>query len=229
MPAHSRRARHFRRPSGRTAMPPRKLVVKKTLILLALAAAPFAASACDSSTPCQSNKLGYTYVQLDAVYADAEGVYPWGARLSGSYAFTDNVFATASFGRVKDDDVNGYADYTNKTWSLGVGFNNAIGANADWVSQLQYVRTHAKEDWNGGYWRSRSSGYNISTGVLGHVTDKLTANAYLGYEDYDHHYDGDFYADFGMGYAINKTWSLQGGLKLNEFVETYSLGVRASF
>lgn len=205
--------------------------MKKSLILLALSAASFAASACDSSTSCQSSKLNYSYVQLDAVYADAEGVYPWGARLSGSYAFTDNVFATASFGRVKDSDVLGNDDeeYTNKTWSLGVGFNTAIGANADWVSQLQYVRTHAKGEWDGGYWRSRTTGYNLSTGVLGHVTDNLTANAYLGYEDYNHHYDGDFYADFGMGYAFNKTWSLQGGLKLNEVAETYTLGVRASF
>lgn len=200
--------------------------MKKTLIALALAAASFGASASES------NNLGYTYVQLDAVYADADGsVYPWGARLGGSYAFTDNVFATASIGRVKDNDVDGdsHSEYTNKSWSLGVGFNTAIGASADWVSQLAYVRSRQSEEWYGDEWRTHTSGYNLSTGVLGHVTDKLTANAYLGYEDYNHHYDGNFYADFGMGYAFNPTWSLQGGLKLNENVETYSVGVRASF
>lgn len=201
--------------------------MKKTLIALALAAASFAASASES------NHIGYTYVQLDAVYADTDGgVYPWGANLSGSYAFSDNVFATASFGRVKDNDAFGDNDdeYTNKTWSLGIGFNTAIGANADWVSQLAYVNTHQKEKWDGNtVWRERANGYNLSTGVQGHVTDKLVANAYLGYEDYNHHYDGNFYADFGMVYALNDTWGLHGGLNLSENVETYSVGVRASF
>ena len=201
--------------------------MKKSLLVLALAAASFAASASES------NNIGYTHVQLDAVYADTDGgVYPWGAKLSGSYAFTDNVFATASLGRVEDNDAFGDSDdeYTNKTWSLGIGFNNAIGANADWVSQLAYVRSHQKEEWNGAkFWNEHANGYNLSTGVLGHVTDKLTANAYLGYEDYNHHYDGNFFADFGMGYAFNQTWSLQGGLKLAEGVDTYTVGVRASF
>jgi hypothetical protein len=201
--------------------------VKKTLIALALATASFAATASES------NHLGYTHVQLDAVYADTDGgVYPWGAKLSGSYAFNDNIFATASFGRVKDNDAFGDSDdeYTNKTWTLGIGFNNAIGANADWVSQLAYVRASQKEEWEGDMlWRERTSGYNLSTGVRGHVTGQLTANAYLGYEDYNHHYDGNFYADFGMGYAFNPTWSLQGGLQLSENVETYTVGVRASF
>lgn len=204
--------------------------MKKTLIAFALAAASFGASASES------NNLNYSYVQLDAVYQDfGGGEYPWGLNLHGSYAFTDNVFATASIGRTKDNDVYGDAwENTNKSWSLGVGLNQAIGANADWVSQLAYVRTSHEDEWNdadGEGWTSRLRlrGYNVSTGVLGHVTDKLTANAYLGYEDYNHHYDGNFYADFGMGYAFNPTWSLQGGLKLNETAETYSVGVRASF
>lgn len=213
--------------------------MKKSFLALALVAASFAASASDS------NNIGYTHVQLDAVYADTDaGVYPWGAKLSGSYAFTDNVFATASLGRVEDNDAYGSdnEEYTNKTWSLGIGFNKAIGANADWVSQLAYVHSSHRNEWNydgfGGSHRARLRGYNVSTGVLGHVTDKLTANAYLGREDYSCHdndeedgcsYDGNYYADFGMGYAFNPTWSLQAGLKLNENVETYSVGVRASF
>jgi len=200
--------------------------MKKTLLTLALFAVPFVASASES------NNIGYTHVQLDAVYADSYGVYPWGAKLSGSYAFTDKIFATASIGRIKDNDIFGDSDdeYTNKSWSLGVGFNQAIGDNADWVTQLAYVRTTEKEEWLGEtFWRARTSGYNVTTGVLGHVSANLTANAYLGYEDYNHNYEGDFYADFGMGYSFNPTWSLQAGLKLNESVETYSLGVRASF
>ncbi|WP_342317061.1 hypothetical protein [Lysobacter sp. FW306-1B-D06B] len=212
--------------------------MKKTLIALALAAAPFVSFASES------NGIGHTYVQLDAIYQDADGLYPYGAGLSGSYAFTDTFFATASYASTRDNDFNAdpysprYYDtynehYRQTNWSLGVGFNQSLGSRADWVTQLSYVNSSTTMRFEDDYYyyraRTRSSGYNISTGVLGRLTDKLNANAYLGYEDFNHNYDGDFYAAFDMVYAFNKTWGLHGGVKLNDGMETYTVGVRASF
>jgi len=220
--------------------------VKKTLFALALVAAPFASFASES------NGLDYTYVQLDGIYRDASGFYGTGAGLSGSYAVTDNVFLTGSYARVGDTHSWGWSDElyryshhgkdTLSAWTLGVGFNQSLADRADWVTQVAYVRPGAKwnesdcyyyggisegcDRWSG---NDHASGYNVSTGVLGHVTNELTANAYLGYEDYNHHYDGNFFADFGVGYAFNKTWSLQTGVRLAEGSETWKLGVRASF
>lgn len=221
--------------------------MKKTLLALALAAVPFVSSASES------NGIGYNHVQLDYVYEDAY-YYGNGAAISGSYAFTDNFFVTGRYARTTDDvdswlgdfDFSAYdldirdvdVDLAVKNWSVGIGFNKAIGDRADWVSQLAYARKEVDADITvcgaGGCVSDSGkvvdySGYNLSTGVRGRVTDALSANAYLGYEDYNHHYDGDFYADFGLGYAFNPTWSLQTGVRLADSTQTWNLGVRASF
>ncbi|MDI9238959.1 outer membrane beta-barrel protein [Lysobacter sp. LF1] len=211
--------------------------MKKTLIALALAAAPFASFASES------NGIGYTNVQLDGVYEDSAGFYGKGAGISGSYAFTDNFFVTGSYSRTRDSDSWQSGKWydrerlTNKNWTLGVGFNTSIGTRADWVSQLAYARHGVSSNYKSCYANTcyadndsdHVSGYNLSTGVRGRVTDQLTANAYLGYEDYSHHYDGNFYADFDMGYSFNKTWSIETGVRLAEGMETWNLGARASF
>jgi len=206
--------------------------VKKSLIALALAAAPFLANASEA------NGIGYTYAQLDYTHQDAGRPYLNGGTLSGSYAFNDNVFATASYGKTSDSYNDWYLGARvrakSEAWSLGVGFNTAIGSRADWVTQVAYVdndvsaRVHhdacpdcdASVNFKGG---------KVSTGVLGRVTDQITANAYLGYEDYDHGYEGNYFADFGVVYAFNPTWGLHGGLTLADGNETCNLGVRASF
>jgi len=207
--------------------------VKKSFIVLALAAAPLLANAAES------NGIGYTYAQLDYVYQDGvngHGInfYPNGGVLSGSYAFTDNIFGTASYSAVEDSRDHG--KFKNPGWTVGMGLNTPIGANADWVSQISYADSDARVKLRESYWGCTDcrenlnyQGGTISTGVLGRVVDGLTANAYLGYEDYSHHYDGNFYADFGMVYSFNPTWGLHGGLRLAEGVDTYTVGLRASF
>lgn len=202
--------------------------MKKTMIALALAAASFAANASES------NGIGYTYAQLDYTYQDADYAYFNGGVLSGSFAVNDNVFLTASYGKA-GDTVAGAAKLDSEDWSVGVGLNNAIGTKADWVTQVAYahseyeVRARGCTGMSGCSYSENLRGGKISTGVLGKVADRVTANAYLGYEDYNHGYEGGYFADFGAVYAFNDTWGMHGGLKLSDGAETYSLGVRASF
>jgi len=203
--------------------------VKKTLFALALAAAPFLANASEA------NGIGYTHVQLDYLYQDGDGIYPNGGVLSGSYAFNDNVFATASYG--ENSDSRSHTRFQSENRSLGVGFNTAIGSRADWVSQIAYVDNDVSVRVHDSFWNCAPhckgglnfKGGKISTGVMGRITDQLTANAYLGYEDYDHGYEGNAFADFGVVYSFNPTWGLHGGLTLAEGTDTYTVGVRASF
>ncbi|HEY1141873.1 MAG TPA: hypothetical protein VGE88_16970 [Lysobacter sp.] len=122
----------------------------------------------------------------------------------------------------------------SEAWSLGAGFNTAIGSRADWVTQVAYVDNDVSARLRHGACADCNASVNfrggkVSTGVLGRVTDQLTANAYLGYEDYDHGYEGDYFADFGVVYSFNPTWALHGGLTLADSSETYNLGVRAKF
>ncbi|WP_342316386.1 outer membrane beta-barrel protein [Lysobacter sp. FW306-1B-D06B] len=207
--------------------------MRKALTALVLAlAAPLAANASDS------NGIGYTNVQLDYIY---EYDFMDGVGISGSYELTDNFFLAGSYAYTTDsEDVVGYAaDTTHKSYTLGVGFNTPIGDRADWVSQLAFARHDVSghdvscyvaepQNCRAERWSAHAKGYNLSTGVRGRITDKLTANAYAGYEDYSG-YEGNWYADLNVGYNFTKTWSAEAGVRLNEDAPTWRLGVRASF
>ncbi|GAA5071675.1 hypothetical protein [Lysobacter panacisoli] len=235
--------------------------MKKTCIALALAAAPFCSMASEA------NGIGYDYVQLDGLYEDADGYARFlydehdfsgkGARLSGSYAFTDHLFVTASAGRTKGSNDTFYAwynysnaDETREGWSLGLGYNQSIGTKADWVSHVAYVNSTVEYDevhcastrsighinegpfiieCNAFNDEVKLDGFNLSTGVRTRMSGKLTGDAYLGYEDYDKDHEGDFYAALGVGFEFNPTWSLQSGVRLNGDAQIWNLGVRASF
>ncbi|QSX74742.1 hypothetical protein HIV01_016500 [Lysobacter arenosi] len=210
--------------------------MKKTLMALALVAiaAPIASQASEA------NGIGYNYAQLDYVYSDSDAFDMDGGTLSGSYAFTDNFFTFGEYGKVKGDhDVSDFvfeggfdgmkADVKDSHWSLGAGFNASIGDRADWVTKVAYDRHTVKASGYGMRIREHIDGGYITTGVMGRVTDKLTANAYLGYTDYNRGYEGNAFADFGAVYAFNPTWGLHVGAVLSDATETYSLGVRASF
>lgn len=212
-------------------------IVKKIIIAVALAAAPF------TSFASESNGIGYTNVELGYAYEDIGGYYGNGAKLSGSYAFTDNFFVTGTYARTTDDYSESYGstsydvDQTVTHWTVGVGFNKSIGTRADWVSQLAYARFEDEDEervctvneCTRYTYEGKINGYNLSTGVRGRITDKVTANAYLGYEDYNHGYDGNFYADFAAGYSFSPTWSIESGVRLSSGAESWNLGVRASF
>lgn len=209
--------------------------MKKTLIALALVAmaAPFAASASES------NGIGYTYAQLDYVYSDASAYHgdSDGAVLSGSYGFTDNIFGFASYGEMDDK----HYDYDRKTWTVGAGFNQSIGTRADWVTKVGLARTR----WDGSFYTCaeahcdtshtyRRHGHDnsawVSTGVLGRLTDRLSANAYLGYKDTEgNRRRATAFGDFGAVYSFNKTWGLHGSVTVDDGGTDYGLGVRASF
>jgi hypothetical protein len=212
--------------------------MKKSLITLALATliAPFAANAT------QENGIGYTYVQADYVNVSqsGHGGVADGGMLSGSYGFANNFQVFGSYSALNYDkistDWNGYrisGDAKVKPWSLGFGYYASIGSRADWVTQVAY--THEKYSVHGCLddtcVRANASDnvWAVNTGVMGRVTDKLTANAYLGYS-HGPNVQGNVYGDFGLVYAFDTTWALHGGVRVNnDSSETYSVGVRASF
>lgn len=216
-------------------------VMKKILLGLALVAltAPLAVQATES------NGIGYTYVQMDYVNMSqsGHGFVADGGSLSGSYGFASHAMNFHVFGSYTDlrsdnNLVTGFDDVRlhvkERPWTLGVGLANSIGSRADWVTQVSY--THDRYDlrlcWDSGCVRGKDKSNigAVTTGVQGRVTDKLTANAYVGYSNGDEYVDGSVFGDFGMVYSFNKTWAAHGGIRLNnDSTQTYALGVRASF
>lgn len=235
--------------------------MKKTLIALAFTAivAPIAAQATES------NGIGYTYAQLDYVNVTGSGHYAKadGASLSGSYQFANNfhVFGSYTDLRSRKYDEAGYDTYNgtdyaygasgrikDRPWSLGMGYAASIGSRADWVTQASYTHDHLTARVCGWYSAANDSGrrcdsdsvngniWAVNTGVMGRVTDSLTANAYIGYSNGGHYSHGgpgimgNVYGDFGLVYSFNKTWALHGGVRVNnDGTENISLGARASF
>lgn len=214
--------------------------MKKLLLALALAAAaPLAAHASED------NGIGYTYAQLDYVNVNFSGNagYAQGAQLSGSYGFANNYQVFGSYGSLDVNRVSAYDPVFGhfywhpkiKPWTLGFGYNASIGSRADWVTQLSYQ--HAKnsnhmclDDYCIRY-NSSNNVWAISTGVMGRVTDSLTANAYIGYDKIANgHADGQVFGQFGLVYSFTPMWALEGGVRVNnDATDTFNIGVRASF
>lgn len=223
--------------------------MKKTLLGLALvAAAPFAAHATDA------NGIGYTYVQLDYVNVTGSGhdAVADGAALSGSYQFANNFHVFGSYTDLRRSKYSyNSAEYgygysvsgSDRPWSLGFGYAASIGSRADWVTEASYARDRQSiriscwgSDIGCGSDHASGNTWAINTGVMGRVTDSLTANAYVGYSNggrYNHEWGGimgNVYGDFGLVYSFNPTWALHGGLRVNNNgTENISVGVRASF
>lgn len=210
--------------------------MKKTVIALMLAtSAPLAAHASES------NGLGYSNVQLEYTHT---GYSMDGVGVSGSYELSDNFFVTGRYARATDSEtwMGLPNDTKQKSWTLGIGFNAPIGPRADWVSQLAFERADvsghnvtcytaiesAPRTCRGESWSDRARGYSLSTGIRGRITEKVTANAYAGYEDYSG-YDGSWFADLGVGYNFTPTWSIEAGVRVTEYDEQWKLGVRVSF
>jgi hypothetical protein len=212
--------------------------MKKTLLGLALVAltAPLAAQATEG------NGIGYTYVQLDYVNLSqsGHGSVADGGSLSGSYEFAKNFHVFGSYADLRsNNDVDTGFDRARlhvkeRPWTLGFGMANSIGGRADWVTQVAYThdRYNTRLCWDDGCFSGSDSRnlWAVNTGVQGRVTDKLTANAYVGYSNGGKYVTGNVFGDFGLVYAFNKTWAAHGGVHLNnDSTQTYGLGVRASF
>lgn len=216
--------------------------MKKNLLALALVAlAPLAAQATDS------NGIGYTYVQLDYVNVTGSGhqAVADGAALSGSYQFANNFQVFGSYANLSLDKsyasglTSGYDNLhmsgRENPWSLGFGYAASIGSRADWVTQASYThdRYSARFCYDGyGCYRyhDTTNSWALTTGVMGRVTDSLTANAYLGYGNGGRNVTGNVFGDFGLVYSFDTTWALHGGVRVNnDGSENISLGVRASF
>lgn len=224
--------------------------MKKILLAMVLAAfiAPLAVQATDD------NGIGYTYAQLDYVNTSQSfhGAVNSGWALNGSYGFANNWQVFGSYSNLNDrrfqvsDDMGHYAYVhpNQNPWTLGFGYAASIGSRADWVTQASY--THSAYSYRACTnvigddfcWRQDESSniWAVNTGVMGRVTDNLTANAYIGYEHGPAGHgardgeSGNVFGQLGMVYSFTPMWAVEGGVRLNgDSTQTYNVGVRAKF
>jgi hypothetical protein len=216
--------------------------MQKTLLCLALAAAPFLSHAAES------NGIDYNFAELGYVYNDSEFDMQ-GFRLRGSIAVGERWFIATSYSREKIDNWGGHNSVDE--FQLGGGFIKPMN-RADWVTQAAWIRSDANlhlaqfelDDVFEGTdvvvpdrIRDHVTGFSVSTGIRGLLGDKLLGHAYLGYVDFsdirlttnEFRLDGDVYTDLGLEYRFNDTWGMTGGVMLVNGRTEYTAGVRTTF
>lgn len=188
--------------------------MKKYLALaLALAVAPFAASA---------GELNYTYVEGAFARVDIDDLDDGdGYQLRGSAAIAENVYLYGGYGSV---DANNYdADFSET--QLGVGYRHALSERADFIAELGYIGQELDIT---GLGSASADGGRVSAGFRGLMADNFEAWVKGGYTD-GGDFDGDFSGTVGAQLTFNRTWGLVGEIEAGQDITKYMVGVRASF
>lgn len=195
---------------------------KQLLLALALAAAPFAASA---------NDLSYTYVEgsLARMNLDLDGfgdVDFDGGQLRGSVKVADALYLFGGYGRVRNDDAGIDIDFNES--QFGLGFRAPVGAGADFIAEIGLVRQEIKAVGE----RDHADGGRLSLGFRGQSGGTLEGWVKGSYND-GGDFDGDFSATLGAQLKFNPTWGLVAEIEHGDLgdleLTRYSVGVRASF
>ena len=195
--------------------------MKKQLTLaLALAIAPFAASA---------GELNYTYVEggyanveIDGEDLGAGDIDFDGFQLRGSAAVAESVYLFGGYGSVTNDDFGTDIDFSEI--QLGAGFRHGLSERADFIAELGYVRQELEAMGDS----IDAKGGRLSVGFRGLMTDRFEGLVKASYND-GGDFDGDFSFTAGAQFKFNPTWGLVGEVEAGEDVTKYLVGVRASF
>lgn len=190
--------------------------MKRALIALALAAAlPLSA---------QAGELNYNYVQASYLNSHFVGESFPGYGLEGSVKFNDMFYGSASYRNV---DKSGLSLDES---SVNVGYRHAASDKADFIAEIGYINYGVDY----GFGNDNADGYRVAAGFRGFIADKFEGTIKINYTDVDG--DAGSSSEFGGGvsatYHINDTWGITGSfdtIKLGDTINTWGLGVRASF
>lgn len=201
---------------------------KHIALALALAAAPFAASA---------DALSYTYVEggYNKLHVDDEDLIDReadGAFVRGSFALGDRIYLLGGAARASQDvriDPTTRIDVDVTASELGVGYRQSMSERVDFISELAYVRQDLDID-AGAFGREDASftGGRGSVGVRGLMGRNVEGVLKVGYLD-GGDFDGTFAGTAGLQYRFNPTWGVTGEVEIIEDATRYLVGVRASF
>ena len=217
--------------------------MKRSLLSLALLAAlPFSANAAD---------INYNYVEADYASSHLSGTTADGYNFKGSAAFGDHWYGNFSYGQVNKsnidtdlvvDSVPLNADFDLSNTIVSLGYHLPVSDNVDFFTELGYVRTALGIDISGyGDLSDSGNGYRVAGGVRAMLGDRFEGSFNLNYQDVGDAGDG-VGAGVGGIFHVNDTWGITanydyvprnsidfGTVEVDETINTWSVGVRASF
>lgn len=191
--------------------------MKKTLALaLALAAAPFAASA---------GEISHTFVEAGLTRLDVntspligEDIEFDGGYLQGSVEFAENFYAFGGYSRATNDDYG--FDFDADQSQIGVGYNQALSERVDFIAELSYVNVEVDS--------VEADGARAGLGVRGLLGERAEGWAKVNYTD-GGDFDGATSGEIGVLFKFTQTWGLVTAAEFEEDAKRLSVGVRASF
>jgi hypothetical protein len=201
---------------------------KHIALALALAAAPFAASA---------DALSYTYVEggYNKLHVDDEDLIDReadGAFVRGSFALGDSIYLLGGAARASQDvriDPLLRIDVDVTVSEFGVGYHQSMSERVDFIAELAYVRQDIDVDaGTSGRAEESFTGGRGSVGVRGLMGRNVEGVLKVGYLD-GGDFDGTFAGTAGLQYRFNPTWGVIGEVEIIEDATRYLVGVRASF
>ncbi len=181
------------------------------LAALALAIAPFAASAAD---------LDYTYVQGGYIGSN----WTSGLGVDGSYAINRDFQVIANYSHQDIDDEWGGGRLNN--WGIGAGYRHELSRNWDLGVKASYTKYDAN-----GY---DGSGVDVKVGVRGSLSPQFEVFGYVGDAtrpvvrrgDFDH----DTYLQAGVQYAFTRNWAVNAAYTgYGDNYNPFQVNVRYSF
>ena len=211
--------------------------MKKHLALaLALAIAPFAASA---------DEISYTYLeggyaQLNQDGAEADGfevddIEAAGFFVGGSAALGDTFHVFGGY-RSGNDDVGvsafgvhlGDVDTDLSQFNIGLGYHHGISERTDLVTEVSYISTEIDAEDQGEASSDDGDDFRVSVGVRHMLADSFEGWIKGHYTDGDF-YDGAFSASVGGQFKFNQTWGVVGEIEAGDDTSVFLIGARASF
>lgn len=188
---------------------------KTLFIALSLAAA----SAAQAQEAPSNTWIEADYLNIDG---DADG-----HGLRGSFAFGDTgLYGLGGYSRVGLDNSPGKLD----AWELGLGYAHTLSNTTLLFGEAAYL-----EDELAGFVTTDGSGivgvegYRASIGVRSALGERFEGLLKANYVDGDEFLDGGFSGTVGALVKLNQTWGISGDVTFGDDVQTYRLGVRASF
>ncbi|AXK73335.1 autotransporter outer membrane beta-barrel domain-containing protein [Lysobacter sp. TY2-98] len=196
--------------------------MKKMLVLaIALAAAPFAASAAEGVSHTYVEG-GWTRLSINTSSNVGSDTDFDGGYIRGSVGFAQSYYVFGGYARGTNNDYG--TDIDANESNVGVGWLMPMSERAELNAEIGYARKEIKVSGAG----FSTDGARASVGVRGafnpHFEGWLKAN----YED-GGDFGGDFSGTLGFQAKINRTWGIVGELDAGDGYHRYNVGVRASF
>jgi hypothetical protein len=209
----------------------KNLMKKQFALALALAVAPFAASADALSYTFVEG--GYTKLHIDADLEsnpEADGPY-----LRGSIDLGSGINLIGSVQQVSDSgSIEGirYEDELMQS-ELGVGYHQSMSERVDFIAELAWVRLDAESSFDGEEWIDvQGTGGRVALGLRGRLNGVVDGLLKVNYYD-GSDLDGEFTAVVGAQFKINPTWGITAEIENGDVIgldtTRYNVGVRASF